>query len=593
VTLLRSLVFLPLAVSCVKPTSPPQGATRAREDDAATLRASQSITAADLRKHIEVLASDAFEGRAPATQGEERTVAYLVEQFKKARVAPGNPDGTYVQDVPMVGVTSRASLRLEPLAAAKVLRPGDDFVLWSYGREQTDEQGKPNTEDVRIDASDILFVGYGAEAAEWGWDDFKGVDVTGKTLLFLIGDPPVVDPSDATRLDPRVFRGPAMTYYGRWTYKYETARKKGARAALIVHETGPAGYGWGVVEAGLTRERFDLALGRHVLAEGWIQRDVARALFEASGEDFERQKAAAARRDFRPVPRRGARATAEVHVESRPVRSRNVVARLVGSDPQRREECVILSAHWDHLGRDPKRSGHQVFSGALDNASGVAWLLEIAEAFSKLPRAPSRSVLFMAVTAEEYGLLGSRYYASHPLYPLDRTLANVNMDVMNPWGRTRAVVSLGLGQTTMDTILAEEAARQNRRVVGDPEPEKGYFYRSDHFELARVGVPALGFLFPGADYIGKPADFGAKKRADYVAHVYHTPNDVVQADWDLEGAVEDTQLGFRVGLRIAESDRWPSWLEGSEFRARRPVTPPPAPPAAPASRIDGGSPEGR
>jgi Zn-dependent M28 family amino/carboxypeptidase len=466
----------------------------------------------------------------------------------------------------MRGVRSRASLRLDPLANAAPLRAGDDFVLWSYG-----DPGASSSEHVRIDGSEIVFVGYGVEAPEYGWDDFKGVDIHGKTLVFLIGDPPVPDAADPSRLDPHVFRGAAMTYYGRWTYKYEMARRKGAAAALIVHETGPAGYGWGVVGSGVDRERFDLAdssEAEHVLAEGWIQRDVARALATATGNDFDALKAAALRRDFRPVAL-GARASADVHMTSRDVRSRNIVARLVGSDPRRRDEHVIYSAHWDHFGRDPSLSGHQVFSGALDNASGLAWLLETAQAFARLPRAPSRSVLFLAVTGEEYGLLGSRYYARHALYPLERTLANINMDIMNPWGRTRSVVSLGLGQTTMDAILAEEAGKQGRRVVGDPEPEKGYYYRSDHFELARAGVPALGFLFPGADYVGRPADFGAGKRADYVARLYHTPADVPQADWDLSGAVEDTQLLFQVGLRVAEQPTWPEWSVGTEFRARR------------------------
>lgn len=527
-----------------------------------------SITASDLLRHIEVLASDPLEGRAPGTAGEDRTVAYISEQLRAAGLAPGNPNGTYVQDVPLRGFLSRASLRLEPLANEAPLRAGDDFVLWSYG-----QPGASPSKDVRVDGSEIVFVGYGVEAPEYGWDDFKGVDVRGKTLLFLIGDPPVSDPANPGRLDARVFRGAAMTYYGRWTYKYEMARSKGAAAALIVHETGPAGYGWGVVRSGVDRERFDVADASstepaHVLAEGWIQRDVARALASASGHDFDQLKAAALRRDFRPTAL-GARASAEVHLSTRDVRSRNVAARLVGSDPRRKDEHVVYSAHWDHLGRDPSLSGHQVFSGALDNASGVAWLLEIAQAFSSLPRAPSRSVLFLAVTGEEYGLLGSRYYARHPLYPLERTLANINMDIMNPWGRTRAVVSLGLGQTTMDSILAEEAARQGRRVIGDPEPEKGYYYRSDHFELARAGVPALGFLFPGAEYIDRPADFGSRKRAEYVAHNYHTPSDVVQPDWDLSGAVEDTQLLFRVGLRVAEQQAWPEWLLGTEFRARR------------------------
>lgn len=527
------------------------GERRALPDASAALA---SITAADLARHIAVLASDRFEGRAPGTAGEAATVAYLSAQLRAAGLAPGNPDGTYVQSVPMVGVTSRPALRVE----GAELRAGDDFVLWSYG---------PTTQ-VRTPPSELVFVGHGVVAPEFDWDDFEGVDLRGKIAVFLIGDPPVPDPADPSRLDARTFRGDAMTYYGRWTYKFETAAERGAAGALIVHETAAAGYGWGVVQANAGRERFELAGAArgHAPVEGWLHLDRARAIFAAAGHDFDRMKAAAARRDFRPRPL-GVRADATVDCTFREVRSQNVVARLEGSDPSARGEHVVYSAHWDHLGRDAASGA--IYRGALDNASGIAWLLELAEAFPKLPRAPRRSMLFLAVTAEEYGLLGARHYAEHPLWPLERTLANVTMDVMNPWGRTRAIVNLGEGQSTLDPLLAEEAAKQGRRVVPDPEAEKGYFYRSDHFEFARKGVPVLGFLFPGADYVGKPADFGERKRKDYVARVYHTPLDAPMADWDLSGAEEDTQLLFRVGLRVAEEDTWPAWNPGTEFHARR------------------------
>jgi Zn-dependent M28 family amino/carboxypeptidase len=514
---------------------------------ASTHGAVSSITAADLHRHISTLSSPSFEGRAPGTAGEALTVDYLQRQLRAAGLAPGNPDGTYLQSVPMTGVTSRSSIRID---GSPPLRERDDYVLWSYG---------PSA-DVAIEASELVFVGYGVVAPEYQWDDFKGVDLRGKTLVFLVGDPPLPD--------ARMFRGTAMTYYGRWLYKFEQAAAQGAAAALIVHETGPAGYGFGVVTSNVGRERFEIGgtdgLRRHVGAEGWLSLDRAKALFASTGKDFDQLKALALRRDFRPTPV-GARVTIEAHNTFRDVRSQNVVARVAGSDPRVRDEYVIYSAHWDHLGK----AEDKVFAGALDNASGAAWLLEMAEAYAKLPRAPRRSVLFLSVTAEENGILGSKYYAEHPLYPLERTLANINMDVMNPWGKTRQIVSLGLGQTTMDEILSAEAAKQGRRVIADPEGEKGYYYRSDHFEFARHGVPALGFLYPGADYIGKPADYGRLKHDEYVKGIYHTPHDVVDPAWDLSGAVEDTQLLFRVGLRVAEGDTWPEWKPGTEFLARR------------------------
>jgi Zn-dependent M28 family amino/carboxypeptidase len=515
--------LLLLAIAAIAACAP----SKARSPEAA-----DSITAQDLKRHIQTLASPQFEGRAPGTPGEDLTVDYITRQFREAGLAPGNPDGSFVQQVPMRGVTSKAVLRIDD----KTLVDGEDYALWSFGPQ----------EDVRLEPSEMVFVGYGAVAPEYGWDDFKDVDVRGKTIVFLIGDPPLPDPA--------MFRGPAMTYYGRWTYKYEMAAKRGAAAALIVHEPGPAGYGWPVVGSNAGRERFEISTSGHVPAEGWLR----------SIPDYDKLKAAALRRDFRPMPL-GTRASMQIKNTVREIQSRNVVARIQGSDPRVRDEHVIYSAHWDHLGRDNEK----IYAGALDNASGVAWLLESAEAFTKLPHAPRRSLLFIAVTAEENGLLGSRYYVEHPLYPVARTLANINMDVMNAWGRTRKIVSLGKGQTTMDAILESEAARQHRTVAPDPESEKGYYYRSDHFEFARGGIPALGFLFPGADYIGQPEDFGRKKRQDYVSRVYHTPLDVPYDDWDLSGAVEDTQLLFRVGLRIADGDPWPEWQPGTEFRRRR------------------------
>ena len=522
--------------------------------------AEQQITAARLLEHMRVLASDRFEGRGPGTRGEDSTVAYLSDQFRRMGLRPGNPDGGWVQEVPLVGTTSRVTASVSLRGGSKELRSPDEIAAWSMRPDSV----------VRVDASEIVFVGYGVVAPEFGWDDYKGVDLRGKTVVVLVGDPPVPDPADPSKLDPRVFRGPAMTDYGRWTYKFEMAAERGAAACIIVHQTGPAGYGWGVVASNTGRERTEIqgAGARHIPVEGWIQLDVARAMFAGAGQDFDALQRAAATRAFRPVSLAGT-ASFTVRNAVRQVRSRNVIARLDGSDPALRTQYVLYTAHWDHFGVGRAIGGDSIYNGALDNAGGLAWLLETARAFKALPTAPRRTLVFLAVTAEEQGLLGARWYAAHPLYPLARTLADVNMDIPNPWGRTRSIVSVGYGQTTLEDVLAREAARQGRTVRPDPEPEKGYFYRSDHFELARNGVPALTFLFPGADYVGRPAEYGQQVRASYVANDYHKPTDEVKPGWDLAGMVDDTRLLFRVGVEVANGARWPEWNPGTEFRARR------------------------
>ncbi len=521
-------------------------------------RALATITADALKADIAALASDAFQGRAPGTPGEDSAAAYIAGQFRRIGLAPGNPAGGWYQDVPLVGTTSTIRASATVGGATTELRQLEEVVAWSM---------RPDTL-VRVDSSELVFVGYGVVAPELGWDDFKGVDVRGKTVVFLIGDPPVPDPRDSTRLDPAVFRGAAMTYYGRWTYKFETAAARGAAAAIIVHQTGPAGYGWSVVSAN-AHERFDVAgAPAHVKVEGWMQLDVARRLFAAGGHDFAALERAARTRAFRPVSLGGS-ARFEVRNAVRRVQSRNVVARLRGSDPKLRDQYVLYTAHWDAYGVGRAVAGDSIYNGALDDASGVAWVLASARAFAALPTPPKRTVVFMAVTGEEQGLLGSSWYGQHPLYPLERTVADVNMDIMNPWGRTRSIVSLGYGQTTLEDVLAREARRDGRTVKPDPEPEKGYFYRADHFSLARRGVPALSFLFPGDDYLNQPADYGAKMKAAYVATDYHKPSDDVKASWDLSGAVDDTRLLFRVGLDVADGSAWPAWKPGTEFRARR------------------------
>lgn len=524
-------------------------------------RAAEAIDAAGLLRHIEVLASDEFEGRAPASAGEEKTVAYLVEQFRALGLKPGNPDGTFVQEVPLVGFRTKAK---------GAIHIGDKaIVLDSPGRWVG--VSRRQVPSVEVEGSAVVFVGYGIVAPEYGWDDYKGLDVRGKTIVMLVNDPPVPDPDDPSKLDDAVFKGRAMTYYGRWTYKYEIAAEKGAAAAIIVHETGPAGYPFEVVSGSWGREDFDLPAedrnASRAAVEAWVTAETAREIFEAAGKDFEELKRAAVSREFRPVP---LDATADFKAENtlREVRSKNVVARLEGGDPRLRDEHVVFTAHWDHLGRDDSLEGDAIYNGAADNASGVAMMLEIAEAAARLRPAPKRSLLFLAVTAEEKGLLGARYYAENPLYPLDSTLANINADVINLWGRTRDVTSVGLGQTTLDDLLAEVARDSGRVVIGDPEPEKGMYYRSDHFEFAKVGVPALNAK-AGVEYVGKPEGYGLRRRDEYTRNDYHKPSDEVKPDWDLSGAVEDARLLLEVALRVADGDAYPEWKAGSEFRARR------------------------
>jgi Zn-dependent M28 family amino/carboxypeptidase len=520
--------------------------------------AERSVNGDAILRDIRELASDRFQGRAVGTAGEDSATAYISRRFREIGLSPAGDDGSYIQRVPMIGTTSRLTAQLSIGGTSLSLKPLDDIIAWSQRASET----------VNIDSTGIVFVGYGVVAPELGWDDFKGVDVRGKTVLVLVGDPPVPDPKDSTRLDPATFRGVAMTYYGRWTYKYEMAAARGAAAVLLVHQTGPAGYAWGVVQAN-DRERLEVVGGpAHTPIEGWIHLDATKRIFSAAGLDFLAIERQARTRGFQPVTFKG---TATFHVQNR-VRqfsSRNVVATLAGSDAQVRGEAVLLSAHWDTFGIGRPINGDSIYNGALDDASGVAWLLAAATAARALPTAPRRTLVFAAVTAEEAGLLGARYYAQHPVVPLARTLANVNMDAMNPWGRTRSIVSLGFGQSSLEELLAREAAKDQRVVKADPEPEKGYFYRADHLELARAGVPALSFLFPGIDYIGRSATYGDSVRAVYLARDYHKPTDEVKADWDMAGIVDDTRLTIRVALDIANGRVWPTWNAGSEFRAAR------------------------
>ncbi|MCC7012115.1 MAG: M20/M25/M40 family metallo-hydrolase [Planctomycetes bacterium] len=518
------------------------------------------IDEAQFVRHVAVLASDEFEGRAPGTSGEERTVAYLCEQFRALGLAPGNPDGTFVQDVPLVGFRAEPKATLWSPAGKRELAFPDDYVAVSRRTQPS----------IALDDLELVFVGYGVVAPEFGWDDYKGVDVRGKALVMLVGDPPVPSASDASKLDDALFQGRAMTYYGRWTYKYEIASEMGAAMAILVHETGPAGYPYEVVSGSWSRENFDIARSdgnaQRVAVESWIRDGVARQLFTDCGLDFDGLKARAATRDFRPTPLPGAQLDVTLKNTLREVRSRNVIAKLPGRG--RADEAVVYTAHWDHLGRDSARAGDQIFNGALDNATGVAGLLEIAQAFRALEPAPERTLLFLAVTAEEKGLLGSRYYAEHPLHPLEKTLACINMDGVNVWGRTRDVASSGYGNSTLHDVLAQALRAQGRELVPDDEPEKGSFFRSDHFEFAKRGVPGL-HAGSGKDYLDRPAGWGQRMSDEYVANDYHKPSDELRAEWEVSGALEDLRAFFSVGVELARTEVWPSWSAQSEFKAVR------------------------
>jgi Zn-dependent M28 family amino/carboxypeptidase len=519
--------------------------------------------AARMMEHIKVLSSDAFEGRGPGTPGEEKTIAYLNDEFGKLGLQPGNPDGTYLQDVPMYGITSSTTASID--VRGKTITPAflNDFIAIS----------KHIDPDVEVTGSEMVFVGYGVVAPEYGWDDYKGVDVRGKTVVMLINDPPVKDPNDPSKYDDTMFKGKAMTYYGRWMYKYEEATAKGAAACLIIHETGPAGYPYAVVAGSWGRENFTLINTRRnadrVSVEGWMTLPFAKSLLAASGFDFDTLKAAAVRKDFTPVDLR-AKASFSVHNTVRTVASKNFVAKLEGTDPSMKDEYVIYSAHWDHLGKNPKLKGDQIFHGAWDNGSGIAALLEIARSFTLLPASerPKRSILFIGFTAEEQGLLGAEYYGAHPLYPLVKTLANINIDGLQNVGLARDMEDVGYGNSTLDDVAIAVLKRQGRTLVPESDPEAGHYFRADHFEFAKVGVPSF-YTNYGWDIIGQPAGYGKMRHDEYYSTDYHKVTDVIKPWWDLRGGAQDADMLFQMGVELAGTATWPEWKDGCEFKARR------------------------
>jgi len=559
------LLILLLALNGVA-QKPAASKAKSLGPDRATL---DVITTDGVMNHIKTLASDGFEGRGPGTHGEDLSINYIADQFKKIGLAPGNTDGTYFQNVPLAGITTKQDAEMKIKAANKDLKLkfSKDFVARSVRISE-----KPHFD------ADMVFVGYGVVAPEYGWDDYKGMDVRGKVLIMLVNDPPVPDPKNHAKLDEKMFKGRAMTYYGRWTYKFEIAAAKGAAGVLVVHEwddkanSGPAGYPWEVARGMMNVENFDLVAKDNNMSrvniEGWITSDSTRALFGALGLPFDTLKKAAIRKDFKPVLLK-AHAKLDLEQKIRYIDSHNVVGKLEGSDPKLKDQYVVYTAHWDHFGIGlPNEKGDKIYNGALDNASGCAGLIETARAFKALPTPPRRSVLFMSVTAEEKGLIGSKYYAENPIYPLAKTAANINLDGLNQWGPTRDVTVVGLGNSTLDDVLRQAATEKKRVLRPDPEPEKGFYYRSDHFNFAKLGVPALD-PNDGIDFIGKPAGWGKKKRDEYTQNDYHKPSDEIKPDWDLSGAVEDLRLLMTVGYRVANATKYPEWRPGTEFKAKR------------------------
>jgi Zn-dependent M28 family amino/carboxypeptidase len=553
-----------LIVAACSKSEPPAPAASTPAPAAAPTAITQmpKFESAPMLDHIKKLSSDEFEGRGPGTKGEELTVKYLEDAFKNIGLQPGNTDGSYIQKVPMVGITATntAPLTVSSAAARRTFKWKDEVVAWT----------KHVADGASIADSDIIFAGYGVTAPEFDWDDFKGVDVKGKTIMVFVNDPQVPDPADSSKLDQKTFNGKAMTYYGRWTYKFEEGARRGAAGVLIVHETGPAGYPFQVVQGNLN-EKFDLVthdknMDRAAI-EGWVTLDTAKAILTMGGQDFDALKKQAITREFKPVPL-NLKASMAIRNTMRTLDSRNVLGKVEGSDPRLRDEYVIYTAHWDHLGVGAPVKGDRIYNGALDNASGVAQLLELARGFTQVEPKPKRSILFLMVTAEEQGLLGSQYYSVTPVYPLAKTVANINVDGINQWGRTRDITVIGMGASDLDDYLRDAAKEQGRELRPDPESEKGFYYRSDHFNFAKQGVPAL-YIDTGEEFIGKPAGYSQTKRDEYTNVDYHQPSDEVKPDWDLSGALEDSQLLFLVGYRVANADKMPEWKPGNEFRATR------------------------
>ncbi|MCA0901294.1 M28 family metallopeptidase [Microbulbifer agarilyticus] len=518
-----------------------------------------SELAKDLHTHVAVLASDEFEGRAPASKGEELTINYLATEFEKLGLKPGaiDSDGnpSWFQKVPVVEMNIESTpLVIKGEGFEKAFAPLTDMV--TFTQRQTPES--------QLKDSPLVFVGYGIVAPENDWNDYADLDMKGKTAVILVNDP-----GYATQ-DKNLFSGNAMTYYGRWSYKFEEAARQGADGAIVIHETGAAGYPWEVVSGSWSGAQISLAAddknADRVAVESWITDDAAKALFTAAGLDFDAEMAAAKQRGFQAKPM-NLTASVDLKKELRTSDSRNVVAKVEGSKYP--DEAIIYTAHWDHLGVNENAEGHDhIFNGAVDNATGTAGLLAMAHQVTKQAQTPERSMVFVAVTAEESGLLGSKFYAANPVIPLEKTVAGINFDAMGVLGPMRDVVVMGYGSSELEKMLEKAAAKQARYLAPEEHPERGYFYRSDHFSLAKKGVPMLYFT-SGTDSFEHGREWAQQKGKDYLANAYHKPGDEYDAEWNLDGAALDLALGLNLGLELANSREWPNWYKGNEFRAAR------------------------
>lgn len=543
----KSIIYI-LLVACA-------GITYSCKPGATSDAGKATLSKDSLVKHIAVLASDAYGGRRPFTDGEKKTIAYLENECRQMGLEPGNGN-SYLQEVPMVEITpvGTPSLSVQAPKGNINLRNMEDFVIFT---ENTDTS-------ISIDKADLIFAGFGVVAPEYNWNDYAGLDVKGKVVMVMVNDP------GFTINDTSLFKGNTMTYYGRWTYKFEEAARQGARGCLIVHNTEAASYPFTVVQNsnGSTKLHLDTRNNSsyHCPIEGWVTEEAAKKILATAGKDSS-VFVAANKRGFKPMD---LHTTVSAHLQTHVVfnTSHNVIAKISGS--KRPNEYIIYTAHWDHFGiGKPDEHGDSIYNGALDNASGTAAVLEIARSFASLPEKPERSIAFLFVTAEEQGLLGSKYYTEHPVYPAAKTVANINIDVISANGRTKDVSISGAGQSDLEDDLAAEVKKQGRYIAPESHPEAGHYFRSDHFNFAKAGVPALT-AGGGVDNVEKGKAYGEQKENEYTEKYYHRPDDEYSATlWNFDGAMEDMQLLFRVGHRLAYSDEWPKWKSGSEFRAIR------------------------
>jgi len=528
--------------------------TACKNNPSSTAENTSGFNADSIVADIKVLSSDSFQGRKPFTEGEVKTTNFLEQRFKAIGLEPGNGN-SYLQDVPMVNITTKAAPEMQVQSAKGnfALKAFDDYAIWT---NKTDSL-------ITLDKSELVFAGYGVVAPEYNWNDYAGIDVKGKVVLVLVNDP------GFAANDSTLFKGKTMTYYGRWTYKFEEAARQGAKGCLIIHNTVAASYPFSVVQNNhnTSRLRLDNRGKPEQLCDvtGWVTGETANKLLAAAGKDST-VLAGADKRGFKSMSL-GLKLSTSMQVKAEYNKSHNVIAKITGS--KHPDEYIIYTAHWDHLGVDrPDKKGDSIYNGALDNASGTAGLLALAKAFKQSATQPERTIIFLAVTAEEQGLWGSAWYAENPVYPLNKTLANINMDVLNNYGKTKDVIVVGEGQSELEDILKEEASKTGRVIAYETHPEAGHYYRSDHFNFAKVGVPAL-FANSGVDVIGKGSDYGKQMEDAYNDNNYHQPSDEYNSSWNMEGAVDDLNLLLNVGKKLDVAGTFPQWKQGSEFKTIR------------------------